>query len=156
MTGWYDGVVVAHSLRGRRQTRHPPRLSWPIKKSLIPVTTVLILALTTVPAASEGQGGGGVKGTMIVLPEGASVDDVFDPVADNAVQVDASREATSVGLFDEPLQRSPRQFDPSKFDKRLGTAAATTSSAGKLSPRELVSDIHCLRTSNVETFTAFR
>ena len=52
------------------------------------VTTVLILALTTVPAASEGQGGGGVKGTMIVLPEGASVDDVFDPVTDNAVQDD--------------------------------------------------------------------
>ena len=51
------------------------------------VTTVLILALTTVPAASEGQGGG-VKGTMIVLPEGASVDDVFDPVTDNAVQDD--------------------------------------------------------------------
>ena len=51
------------------------------------VTTVLILALTTVPAVvSEGQGGGGVKGTMIVLPEGASVDDVFDPVTDNAVQ----------------------------------------------------------------------
>ena len=36
MTGWYEGVVVAYSLRGRRQTRHPPRLSWPIKKSLIP------------------------------------------------------------------------------------------------------------------------
>ena len=53
------------------------------------VTTVLILALTTVPAVvSEGQGGGGVKGTMIVLPEGASVDDVFDPVTDNAVQDD--------------------------------------------------------------------
>ena len=52
---------------------------------------------------------------------------------------DRSREAASAGLFDEPLQRSPRQFDPNKFDKRLGTAAATTSSAGKLSPRELVS-----------------
>merc|ERR1719150_496007 len=100
MTGWYDGVVVAYSLRGRSQTRHPPRLSWPIKKSLIPVTTVLILAFTTVPAASEEQGGG-VKGTMIVLPEGASVDDVFDPVTDNAVQADGSREAVSAGLFDE-------------------------------------------------------
>ena len=49
------------------------------------VTTVLILALATVPAASEGQGGG-VRGAMIVLPEGASVDDVFDPVTENALQ----------------------------------------------------------------------
>ena len=56
---------------------------------------------------------------------------------------DRSRESVSAGLFDEPLQRSPRQFDPNKFDRRLGTAAATTSSAGKLSPRELVSGKKC-------------
>ena len=56
MTGWYEGVVVAYSLRGRRQTRHPRRLSWPIKKSLIPgVVTDNIYGLPLARTLTPGR-----------------------------------------------------------------------------------------------------
>ena len=77
---------VMKSLRGHYHRR---RVGYPVKKSFI-ISGLLAMALTAA-AASE-------PGPMIVLPEGATVDDVF------------TGEKKTDLFHDNTLQRSPRQI----------------------------------------------
>ena len=84
---FHQHSFVMKSLRGHYHRR---RVGYPVKKSFI-ISGLLAMALTAAAAASE-------PGPMIVLPEGATVDDVF------------TGEKKTDLFHDNTLQRSPRQI----------------------------------------------
>jgi len=109
-------------------------------------SSFIVFCLSLLLVGSEAYKGQERPLQIVMAESVAGTDGLYEKKADD-------KEAN---LFDEELQRSPRQFDPSAASSNNFVPNRNGKTVtGKLSARDLVSDIHCLRTSNVETFTAF-